>query len=715
MTQQRRKRKIKRYNFLLYILLLILVCIGVYLTIHFRSTGYSIGNETKSNLIELLDSGNNVLQNFTSIQACINAVSPGQTCVIYQGTYSECLKIDKSGTAGNYIKLLGASGTPMPILTCPAPTTDGIKIGSNSPTDHGREYIWIENLEITGSGSDGIRGQWALNNGTSNIVLKNLYIHDVLWNGIYLGGSGRNWLVENLTVTNVGGHCLKLAEYDIDTVTIKNNKLSNCGFYAANNGTRNPYGIQVSYATGYGDSNVSNFNIEGNVIDGPMQAGINVNIANHNFTIKNNIIRNAWQNVSGDLGTGMGAIQITTQSTTNNFDIHVINNTIYNSKWLGASFATGSAPGSSYEFSRNLVYNNSKSGLSLGNNGNTTAVIVDHNTFFNNGDSTNYEVYIPYKPTSNIQFKNNILFHTGITLVLFSDRKLLNDTFNYNLYWKPIATTSTDVVTFTQDFFNNPLTLAEFKSLTGRESSGILGDPIFNSDLSPALNSPACHAGEASSDIGALACSSGTTNVSNVSQPPVAVCGNSVIETGEACDNGTNNNVACTPSYGSNCIYCSSSCTTVNVNGAYCGDNIINGNEACDGTSLAGKNCSSFMGTTYTGNLTCSQDCVFDASKCIQIITIPSNPSTLTASAVAGKKINLAWKDNSANENGFMIFRSLKATSGFTNIANASANAIVYTDSTGLSAGKIYYYQIKSFNSAGYSSVSNTASATALK
>src|SRR5207248_33803 len=38
--------------------------------------------------------------------------------------------------------------------------------------------------------------------------------------------------------------------------------------------------------------------------------------------------------------------------------------------------------------------------------------------------------------------------------------------------------------------------------------------------------------------------------------------------------------------------------------------------------------------------------------------TIPAAPSALTATAVSDVQINLAWTDNSGNEDGFRIYRS---------------------------------------------------------
>ncbi len=94
----------------------------------------------------------------------------------------------------------------------------------------------------------------------------------------------------------------------------------------------------------------------------------------------------------------------------------------------------------------------------------------------------------------------------------------------------------------------------------------------------------------------------------------------------------------------------------------------------------------------------------------LYFLGIPQVPSSLSATAVSQSQINLSWNDNSGNETGFKIERSLTSGSGFSQIATTSANAINYPD-TSLSAGTAYFYRIRAFNADGNSSYSNQASA----
>ena len=68
----------------------------------------------------------------------------------------------------------------------------------------------------------------------------------------------------------------------------------------------------------------------------------------------------------------------------------------------------------------------------------------------------------------------------------------------------------------------------------------------------------------------------------------ITFCGDSVTQNpndaqvAEQCDVGASNGIACTPGYGSSCVYCDSSCGNVNLTGPFCGDQIVNGQEACE-------------------------------------------------------------------------------------------------------------------------------------
>ena len=92
----------------------------------------------------------------------------------------------------------------------------------------------------------------------------------------------------------------------------------------------------------------------------------------------------------------------------------------------------------------------------------------------------------------------------------------------------------------------------------------------------------------------------------------------------------------------------------------------------------------------------------------------PAAPSNLTAAAVSSSRINLAWTDNSIDEDGFKVERSADGVT-FTEIATVGANAHAYA-STGLTGSTTWSYRVRAFGGPAplYSDYTNVASATTL-
>jgi thermitase len=94
----------------------------------------------------------------------------------------------------------------------------------------------------------------------------------------------------------------------------------------------------------------------------------------------------------------------------------------------------------------------------------------------------------------------------------------------------------------------------------------------------------------------------------------------------------------------------------------------------------------------------------------------PENgPSDLTATPVSSSQINLAWTDNSIEDeevDGFEIHRCQGAQcANFAVVATVAANAVSYSN-TGLSANTVYRYELRAYNSGGTSGFSNISQAT---
>jgi hypothetical protein len=124
---------------------------------------------------------------------------------------------------------------------------------------------------------------------------------------------------------------------------------------------------------------------------------------------------------------------------------------------------------------------------------------------------------------------------------------------------------------------------------------------------------------------------------------------------------------------------------------------------------------------TYMARLTVTDNQGASNSKTVNIQvspnapTVPAAPGGLSAAAVSRTQINLAWTDNSSNENGFKVERCTGATcSNFKQIATVAADAASYANS-GLKRNTTYRYRIRAYNSAGNSAYSNVISARTLR
>ena len=92
----------------------------------------------------------------------------------------------------------------------------------------------------------------------------------------------------------------------------------------------------------------------------------------------------------------------------------------------------------------------------------------------------------------------------------------------------------------------------------------------------------------------------------------------------------------------------------------------------------------------------------------VTLPAIPDPPSDLIVVAVSTRQINLQWRDNSTNEDGFRLERRVGVRD---TVITVGANVTRYQD-TSLRPGASASYQIRAFNAGGPSSITNVALAT---
>lgn len=96
-----------------------------------------------------------------------------------------------------------------------------------------------------------------------------------------------------------------------------------------------------------------------------------------------------------------------------------------------------------------------------------------------------------------------------------------------------------------------------------------------------------------------------------------------------------------------------------------------------------------------------------------RVFPLPSAPTSLTATALSGTQIRLAWTAPTDVEAGFIIERAPASSGPWVTFTNLPADTSIFTDAT-LLPGNIAHYRVKAFNAGGASAYSPIASAQTL-
>ena len=89
----------------------------------------------------------------------------------------------------------------------------------------------------------------------------------------------------------------------------------------------------------------------------------------------------------------------------------------------------------------------------------------------------------------------------------------------------------------------------------------------------------------------------------------------------------------------------------------------------------------------------------------------PGAPTRLKATAASPFRIDLSWRDNSDEEEGFRVQRRVEGSSEWIDIGSTAANVTAYSD-TGLESATSYHYRVRAYKDIVNSDFSNEAVAT---
>ncbi len=91
--------------------------------------------------------------------------------------------------------------------------------------------------------------------------------------------------------------------------------------------------------------------------------------------------------------------------------------------------------------------------------------------------------------------------------------------------------------------------------------------------------------------------------------------------------------------------------------------------------------------------------------------TLPAAPSNLVGAVLDDQNIRLNWTDNSDNESGFVVYRSV-GSGAFSEVGRVSTDVKTYTNGS-ISGNTTYHYKVHSYNGGGQSvDASNTITVT---
>lgn len=324
-----------------------------------------------------------------TVQRAADLVHAGDTVYIRNGTYVENVTIRASGAAGSYITFKPYPGDAVIIDGTGNEGWHGVI------SIHGERYIQFDGLEIRNNSVGwGVLVEHAEGNNavaSSNIMLKNLLVHDTGGESIQIRGNAHDVVIDNCTVHDAANP-------------------SGIDIYQWDGGR--PQRITVTACTAYnfpGFAGIASEQADNLVIVGNRSYGNELGIDVGSG--KNNIIRD---NIIWNSSTGIALSSNTDSKIYNNVIHDIYDEAIYSYYW-----ANHGEPHARNKWYNNYVYNagfgifesKAKPGYASGI---STDQTYYNNLFYNIGTHGSYRVPFYFDGVTNVMFYNNTIYmNTG--------------------------------------------------------------------------------------------------------------------------------------------------------------------------------------------------------------------------------------------------------------------------------------------------------------
>lgn len=275
-----------------------------------------------------------VTQEYSSIQAAVNAARPGDTVLVYDGTY-QGFRVSSSGTSSSRITIMAQGSSAL--ISQANSSGEGITISNAS-------YVTIDGFSISGMSGYGLATHDASpTNPMHGLIIRNNIVRNSGSTNIYLSEVADSLVEGNSASGSATSHGIYLANGGSDNTILKGNRC----FSNAKNGIHLNGDLSVG-----GDGLHKGITIDGNIVFGNTDNGLDID-GMQDSVIKNNLV----------YGNGRNALRVfQIDAAAGPKNLKVVNNTLLTTSGSGWALKFSEDSGGHTIFNNILLSNNASSG-----------------------------------------------------------------------------------------------------------------------------------------------------------------------------------------------------------------------------------------------------------------------------------------------------------------------------------------------------------------